>query len=125
MVYNTTPLLRVLILRTCFIIGCMGPLGHPYPDFHPLVPPSIFYLLQASVNLPRPLLYSILLFFLLCISFILLPSSSGMDSCCIWRTDFSSTISNFPPFASNIPFYTSCFPTHTTFWLYIFLVTLC
>ena len=34
----------------------MGPLHHPYPDFYLPVPPNIFYVLQAFVDLPCLLL---------------------------------------------------------------------
>jgi len=42
-VHDTTPLSRVLVPRTSFTVNCIGLLGPPYPDFHPLNFLNIFY----------------------------------------------------------------------------------
>ena len=94
----------------------MGPLDHPYFLLYLLILPDISYFFWFSVDLPCPLLYSILLPFLLCIHISSLLFSSGMDS--------FSTISNFPPFAFNILYHISRFPNCIGVLPYIFLVTL-
>jgi len=108
-----------------FIIRHIGPLGHPYPDFHPLVLPNIFCLLLFFVNLPHLLLHFTLLLFLPCTHSFLPLFFSGTNSYSILKMDFSSTISSFSPFTSNIPDHISCCPIHRTIWLYTFLVILC
>ena len=55
----------------------------------------------------------------------LLRFSSRTDSYYTWRMGFSSIVSNFPPFASNIPYCISYCPTHRAIWWYTFPVFLC
>ena len=102
----------------------MGPLDHPYPDFHPSDLPDIFYFLLSSISHLHHLFHSTLLPFFSCIHTSLLPSSSGTGSCYILRMGFSFTISNFSPFAFNILCYISCFSIYRAIWLYIFQITL-
>jgi len=78
----------------------MGPLGHPYLDFHLSTPLSIFCLLLFFTNLLCPLLHSTLLSFFLCICLFFLSFFSRMDSYYTWKMNSSSIISNFLPFTS-------------------------
>ena len=103
----------------------MGPLDYPYSDFHSPTLPSIFYLLLSSINLPHyHLLHFTLLLFLLCTYSFLSLSFSKMDSYCIWRIDFSFTVSNFLPFTSNTSCYISCCPINRATLPYIFLLNI-
>ena len=124
-VHDTTPLSRVLILRTSFIVHCMGPLGHPYPYFHPLNFLNIFYPPQFFIDFPHLLLYPTLLSFLFCICPFLLPFFSRMDFYCTSRMESFSTVSNFLLSSSNIPDYTSYCPIYKALWPCIFLAILC
>ena len=121
MIHDTTPLSRALVLRTSFTVHCMGLSGHLYPDFHLPAPPNISYLLQPSINLSHFFLPSILQFLLLCIPLSLSPFFLGTSSYYTWKTDFSSTVSNFLPFVSSIPNHTFYFPNRIATSLYIFL----
>jgi len=102
----------------------MGPLGHPYPGFCLLILANIFYLFLSSIGLSYFLFCSILLFFLLYIPVSPISSFSRMDSCYTLKTGFSSTVSSSPSSISSIPYYTSYFFIHITFWSCTFLVIL-
>ena len=115
-IYDTIPLLRVLVPRTSH----SGPSDHLYLDFHPPTLPNTFYLLLSSISLPRLLLSSTLLLFLSYTCSFLPLFFSGTGSYYTLRMDFSSIISNFPPFVSNIPYHISCCPIHRAIWLYTF-----
>ena len=103
----------------------MGPLGHPYPDSHPLTPPDTFYFLLFSVDLPHLLRHSTLLFFIPCTLVFPLPFSLRTDCYYTLKMNFSSTVSNLPPFVSNILCHIFCCPIHRVTLPYIFLAILC
>ena len=110
--------------KNFFIVYHMGLLGCLYCFLYPLILPSTFYFLQSSVNLLHHFSYSIFLLFLFYTCSSLFPSSLGIDSCYILKIGFSSTVSSFSPFTSNILYYIFYFPICKVILLYIFQIVL-
>jgi len=95
-IYNTTLLLRVFVLRTFFITLYIGCLDYPFFSLYFPILLDTFYFFLFSVDL----------YFcstLPCILFFFLLSFLRMDSYCIWKMDSFSIISNFPLFISIFP----------------------
>jgi len=122
-VHDTISLLRILISRTFH--------SSSYGFFRlsiscSLSPCSSKYFLSSSILCQSSLFffYSIFLLFLSCIHSFHFLFSSEIGFCCILRIGSSFISSNFLPFFSSTPYYTSYFPICIATLPYISLIVL-